>query len=877
MPSSAPAASSTGPPSSAERSRPSSRSSRSMRPPARLCHAGPVACTVARRAVGRPPSPAPTSSASIPGACSPARAAAAPAPPSRRPPAAARRGWCRDRRRPESRRAFRRPRQHHAVPLRPRQHLARGHDHARPPQDAGDPPAAADIDRGEDRRRGGHPRRDLGGEPGQQVFRVCGAASVIVRVSEHVGEDGDAATPRPIGRTSRAAPGRLTGPAPLPRRPTSRACRSTAPPPRLVPRRRGHARPLLRARRRRLRGGRARGGPHHRPPRRRPRHAARAPACCSPRTATRSATATWSRAPPPSASLSSTAASFPPSWSAATPTPTSPCSACGGAGGHAHARLGSSARLRVGQMVVAIGNPFGFQCTVTAGIVSALGRTLRARSGRLIDSVVQTDAPLNPGNSGGPLVDGAGRVVGINTATVAGGQGICFAVGIDTAIDVATRLMRDGRVRRARLGIVGANRAAGAAPGARQRPGANRRRPGDRGAAGRPRRARRPARRATRWSRSTATPMTGVDDLHRALTAERIGQAAAARHPPPRPARRGDGDASRSGLSAYRRSAQRPATGAPSAGPQAERRRHRRGAEQRHRPVPARADPRIERPRRQGQRRGGDAGPEKGVGRLPRRREAAGHDPHQHRHRRQVLRGEGQPVQRLHQEHRRQGGGARHHRPAQRARRRRQRAKPGRPEPREQRSPEQEEHRHLGRDRHRPEQPDRLGRDPRRLPAQGAEAGVEGVAPRDQAGHQQQAAELRDARAAPATARPTRPASAGVARTGRPRPQRAPEARHTAPAASANSPAFSQSTTTAEPHRLDRPTGERGARDEGRRAGAAHHAVVESAASAARHRRQRPRAPPSASGSGPSGPVAACCAKPTSSRQRRRSRAGTTP
>jgi S1-C subfamily serine protease len=125
------------------------------------------------------------------------------------------------------------------------------------------------------------------------------------------------------------------------------------------------------------------------------------------------------------------------------------------AAGLPHAEFGSSARLRVGQLVVAIGNPLGFQATVTAGIVSALGRTLRSPSGRLIQSVIQTDAPLNPGNSGGALVDGQGRVVGINTAMIGRAQGLCFAIGIDTAADVTMRLMRDGRVRRARLGLAG--------------------------------------------------------------------------------------------------------------------------------------------------------------------------------------------------------------------------------------------------------------------------------------------------------------------------------------------------------------------------------------------------------------------------------------
>jgi S1-C subfamily serine protease len=190
------------------------------------------------------------------------------------------------------------------------------------------------------------------------------------------------------------------------------------------------------------------------------------------------------------------------------------------------ARLGDSKRLKRGQLVIAIGNPLGFESTVTTGVVSALGRSLRSRNGRLIDDLIQTDAALNPGNSGGPLVSSRGEVVGINTAVIMGAQGICFAVAANTASFVLGELVRHGRVRRAFIGIAAQQtaipplrrRAAGLAQdravmistvepdSAAERAGL---RPGDIIVA------------------LDSTAIAGADDLVRALTGEKIGRSVA--------------------------------------------------------------------------------------------------------------------------------------------------------------------------------------------------------------------------------------------------------------------------------------------------------------------------------------------------------------
>jgi S1-C subfamily serine protease len=191
----------------------------------------------------------------------------------------------------------------------------------------------------------------------------------------------------------------------------------------------------------------------------------------------------------------------------------------------ASAPLGDSSRLRPGQLVIAIGNPLGFSSSVTAGVVSALGRSMRSQSGRLMDGIIQTDAALNPGNSGGPLVNSRGEVVGVNTAVIAGAQGICFAVPAATALFVIPQLIRSGRVRRGWIGVSG------------QTISLSRRRvqlshlAGDSAVLITEVLPNSPAAAAGLRMRDIIIdldrePVTSVDDLHRLLTVERIGRTA---------------------------------------------------------------------------------------------------------------------------------------------------------------------------------------------------------------------------------------------------------------------------------------------------------------------------------------------------------------
>ena len=190
------------------------------------------------------------------------------------------------------------------------------------------------------------------------------------------------------------------------------------------------------------------------------------------------------------------------------------------------ARLGDSKAVRVGQLAVAIGNPYGFDHSVTSGVISALGRSLRSRSGRRMDDVIQTDASLNPGNSGGPLVTTTGEAIGINTAMIMPAQGICFAIASNTVRVIASRLMRDGRIRRSRLGVAGQQTAI---PGSFARvhrlavssgvlvAGIAENSPASRAG----------LRKGDVILGFAGTPISGMDDLHRLLTDERIGSPAA--------------------------------------------------------------------------------------------------------------------------------------------------------------------------------------------------------------------------------------------------------------------------------------------------------------------------------------------------------------
>jgi S1-C subfamily serine protease len=186
------------------------------------------------------------------------------------------------------------------------------------------------------------------------------------------------------------------------------------------------------------------------------------------------------------------------------------------------AALGDSERIRVGQVAIAIGNPYGFQCSVTAGVVSALGRSLRSNSGRLMDNIIQTDAALNPGNSGGPLINSLGEVIGINTAVILPAQGICFAIAINTAKFVAGRLIRDGKIRRSYIGVAGQN-----VP-LHRRVVRFHRLPVEQGVLVVSVEGNSPAQKAGLQEGDlivgyAAQPVSGIDDLHRLLTDERLG------------------------------------------------------------------------------------------------------------------------------------------------------------------------------------------------------------------------------------------------------------------------------------------------------------------------------------------------------------------
>jgi S1-C subfamily serine protease len=186
------------------------------------------------------------------------------------------------------------------------------------------------------------------------------------------------------------------------------------------------------------------------------------------------------------------------------------------------ASLGDSQKIRAGQLVIAIGNPYGFQCTVTSGVVSALGRSLRSVSGRLIDNIIQTDAALNPGNSGGPLVTSQGEVVGVNTAMILAAQGICFAIGINTAKFVAAKLIKEGKIRRSYIGLGGQN------VQLHRRIVRFHHLPVESGILVVSIEEKSPAQRAGLSMGDIIVgfdnqPVTGIDDLHRMLTEEKVG------------------------------------------------------------------------------------------------------------------------------------------------------------------------------------------------------------------------------------------------------------------------------------------------------------------------------------------------------------------